>query len=132
MTVELQAYQQNIISFLRVHRAVAGGISAAATAHFEKLSKYEHHLDFYLLKQSTNGILRCLAPLHNLTFATPSLIALATRKIYSHRIHIVRPERERSMQWGSDVDAVAALLKGIGPEDVIEDVLGNSGAEAPL
>ncbi|CAG8956603.1 hypothetical protein HYFRA_00011914 [Hymenoscyphus fraxineus] len=80
----------------------------------------------------TVEVLACLAPLHNLAFATPSLIALATRKIYPHRIHIVRPERERSMQWGSDVDAVAALLEGIGPEDVIEDVLGNSGAEAPL
>lgn len=132
MTVELQAYQQNIISFLRVHRAVAGGISAAATAHFEKLSKYEHHLDFRLAEPNANYIPRCLAPLHNLTFATPSLIALATRKIYPHRIHIVRPEKERSMQWGSDVDAVAALLEGIGPEDVIEDILGISGAEVPL
>jgi hypothetical protein len=36
------------------------------------------------------------------------------------------------MQWGSDVDVVAALLEGIGPEDVIEDVLGSSGAEVPL
>jgi len=36
------------------------------------------------------------------------------------------------MQWGSDVDAVAALLEGIGPEEVIEDVLGSSGAEVPL
>jgi len=39
---------------------------------------------------------------------------------------------ERSMQWGSDIDAVAAILDGIGPEEVIEDVLGSSGAEAPL
>jgi len=75
---------------------------------------------------------RCLAPLHNLSYATPSLIALAARKIYLHRIHIVRPECERSMQYGSDVDAVAALLEGIGAEDVIEDVLGSTGAEAPL
>jgi len=36
------------------------------------------------------------------------------------------------MQYGSDVDAVAALLEGIGAEDVIEDVLGSTGAEAPL
>jgi hypothetical protein len=59
-------------------------------------------------------------------------MALAARKIYLHRIHIVSPEKERSMQWGSDVDAVAALLDGIGAEDVIEEVLGTSGAEAPL
>ena len=36
------------------------------------------------------------------------------------------------MQWGSNIDAVAALLEEIGPEEVIEDVLGSSGAEAPL
>lgn len=113
VTIELKQYQQNIISFLRLHRAVAGGISAAATQHFDKLSK-------------------CLAPLHNLSYATPSLIDLAARKIYPHRIHIVEPEKERSMQWGSDVDAITAVLEGIGAEDVIEDVLGSAGAETPL
>ncbi|EHK99979.1 hypothetical protein M7I_4062 [Glarea lozoyensis 74030] len=61
-----------------------------------------------------------------------SFQALAARKIYPHRIHIVKPERERSMQWGSDVDAVSALLEGVGPEDVIEDVLGTAGPEVPL
>lgn len=44
----------------------------------------------------------------------------------------MKPEKERSMQWGSDLDAVAAVLEGIGPEDVIEDVLGSTGAEVPL
>ncbi len=67
---------------------------------------------------------RCLAPLHDLTYATPSLIALAAKKIFLHRIHIVRPEKERSMQWGSDLNAISALLEGIGAEDVIEEVLG--------
>lgn len=75
---------------------------------------------------------RCLAPLHGLAYATPSLIGLAARKIYLHRIHIVQPENERSMQWGSDLDAISALLEGIGAEDVIEDVLGTTGAEVPL
>jgi hypothetical protein len=113
VTVELKQYQQNIISFLRLHRAVGGGISAQATQHFDKLAM-------------------CLAPLHNLSYATPSLIALAARKAYPHRVHIVQPEKERSMQWGSNVDAVASLLEGIGAEDVIEDVLGIAGAETPL
>jgi MoxR-like ATPase len=107
--VEIKQYQQNIISFLRLHRAVAGGISAPATKHFNKLTK-------------------CLAPLHDLSFVTPSLVALAARKIYLHHIQIVNPEKERSMQWGSDVDAVANLLEGIRAEDVIEDVLGSAGA----
>jgi hypothetical protein len=109
----VKQYQQNIISFLRLHRAVAGGISAPATKHFDKLT-------------------RSLAPLHDLSYATPSLVALAARKIYLHRIHIVKPEEERSMQWGSDLDAVTTLLEDIGPEDVIEDILGSSGAETPL
>ncbi|OWP07271.1 hypothetical protein B2J93_2044 [Marssonina coronariae] len=113
VSVELKRYQLDIISYLRVHRAVASGISPVASQHLEKLTK-------------------CLAPLHGLTYATPSLIALATRKVYPHRIHIVRPENERSVQWGSDLDAVSALLEGIGPEDVIEDILGNAGPEAPL
>ncbi|KAF4627401.1 hypothetical protein G7Y89_g10753 [Cudoniella acicularis] len=113
VSIEVKAYQQNIIAFLRVHRAVASGISAPATVLFDKLAK-------------------CLAPLHNLSYATPSLIDLAARKIYPHRIQIVKPENERSMQWGSDLDAVAELLEGTTTEDVIEDVLGSSGAETPL
>jgi MoxR-like ATPase len=111
--VEVKQYQQNILSFLRLHRAVAGGISAPATKHFDKLT-------------------RCLAPLHDLSYATPSLVDLAARKIYLHRIQIAKPEKERSMQWGSDLDAVTALLEGIGAEDVLEDVLGSAGPEAPL
>ncbi len=113
VSVELRQYQQNIVAFLRVHRAVASGISAAATKHFNKLAK-------------------CLAPLHGLSYATPSLIALAARKIYMHQIRVARPDQDRSMQWGSDIDTIAELLEGIGAEDVIEDVLGTTGAEAPL
>lgn len=113
VTVEVKQYQLNIASFLRLHRAVAGGISAMATKHFDKL-------------------VRSIAPLHGLTYVTPSLVALAARKIYLHRIEIVKPEKERSMQYGSDLDAVRELLEGVGPEEVIEDVLGSSGADAPL
>ena len=28
------------------------------------------------------------------------------------------------MQWGSDLEAIKAVLDGVEPEDVIEDVLG--------
>ncbi|KAI1377236.1 hypothetical protein F4677DRAFT_415677 [Hypoxylon crocopeplum] len=106
--VEVLRYQMNIVSFLRMHRAVApGGGSATpyATKHFGQLAK-------------------CLAALHGLDYVTPALVALAAKKIYPHRLRIVAAERERSMQWGSDLAAVEALLEGIGPEDVIEDVLG--------
>lgn len=61
---------------------------------------------------------------------SPSMVALAARKIYPHRIVITAPEDERSMQWGSSVEAVKAVLEGVTPEDVIEEVL--ESVEAPL
>lgn len=36
---EVFAYMQNLIAFLRLHRAVSGGISALATRHFELLTR---------------------------------------------------------------------------------------------
>jgi hypothetical protein len=42
----------------------------------------------------------------------------------------VKPENERSMQWGSNIEAVEALLHGVGPDDIIEDVVNKSGIEA--
>ncbi|OTA67920.1 hypothetical protein K449DRAFT_388716 [Hypoxylon sp. EC38] len=114
MDVEVLRYLMNIVSFLRMHRAVApggGGVTPQATKHFEQLSK-------------------CLGALHGLDYVTPSLVGLAVKKVYPHRIRIVTPERERSMQWGSDLAAVEALLEGMNAEYVIEDVL--SMVEAPL
>lgn len=103
--VDVARYQMNIVSFLRTHRAVGGGVTPTATKHFEQL-------------------MRSLAPLHGLDYVTPSLVGMAARKVYLHRIRIVRPERERSVQWGSEVEAVEAVLEGVGAEEVLEDVLG--------
>ncbi|KAI9709548.1 MAG: hypothetical protein M1820_003308 [Bogoriella megaspora] len=111
ITAEVRGYLHNILTFLRAHRAVAGGISATATRHL-------------------NVLVRALAPLHALTFVPPSLVALAVRKVYSHRLLLVAPEDERSLQWGSDVEAVKELLEGLTVEDVIEDVLKT--VEVPL
>ncbi|KAF2083986.1 hypothetical protein K490DRAFT_69249 [Saccharata proteae CBS 121410] len=111
MSSEVRAYLHNIVVFLRLHRAVAGGISAFATRHFVTLAK-------------------SLAPLHGTTYVAPSLVALAARKIYPHRIVITAPENERSMQWGSSLDAVKEALEGITVEDIIEDVLQQ--VEVPL
>jgi MoxR-like ATPase len=108
---EVRSYIHNIAIFLRMHRAIAGGISALSTRHLLSLS-------------------HALAPLHGLSYVSPSLVALAARKVYSHRILLARPENERSMMWGSNVRAVRALLEGLTVEDVIEDVLGN--VEMPL
>lgn len=95
----------NIVSFLRMHRAVADGITPNATKHLDKL-------------------MRCLAPLHGLDFVTPALVGVAAKKVYLHRIRITTPENERSMQWGSKLEAVAAILEDMGPEEVVDDVLG--------
>ncbi|KAK2065634.1 hypothetical protein LY76DRAFT_631020 [Colletotrichum caudatum] len=103
--VDVLRYQMDMVTYLRMHRAVAGGIEPVATKHLGQL-------------------LKCLAPLHGLDYVTPALVHLATRKVYLHRIRIVHPRQERSMQWGSQLEAVEAILEGIGPEDVIEDVIG--------
>lgn len=102
--IDVTRYQMNIVSFLRMHRAVAGGITPQATRHFEMLIK-------------------SIAPLHGLDYVTPALVALAARKVYLHRIKMVEPGRERSMQWGSELAAIERLLDGWGPEDVLDEVL---------
>ncbi|KAF2633103.1 hypothetical protein BU25DRAFT_329629 [Macroventuria anomochaeta] len=71
-----------------------------------------------------------LAPLHNLDYISPSMVALAARKIYPHRIIITAPENERSMQWGSSLEAVKAVLDGVTADDVVEEVL--QSVEVPL
>jgi hypothetical protein len=63
-------------------------------------------------------------------YVTPSLVALAAKKIYRHRIHIAPPEKERSMQYGSDLNTVQELLDGVTSETVIEAVLNS--VECPL
>lgn len=109
--IDVKRYQMNLVSFLRMHRAVQDGITPAATKHFEKL-------------------MRCLAPIHTLDYVTPALVGVAAKKTYLHRIRITTPENERSMQWGSSLDAVTALLNDVGPEQVINDVL--SMVTAPI
>ncbi|KAF2826055.1 hypothetical protein CC86DRAFT_394819 [Ophiobolus disseminans] len=108
---EVRAYLHNIVVFMRLHRAVAGGISALATRHF-------------------NTLAHALAPLHGLDYISPSLVALAAGKIYPHRIIITAPENERSMQWGSSLEAVKAVLDGVTVEEVVEEVL--QSVEVPL
>ncbi|KAL9061939.1 MAG: hypothetical protein Q9206_000202 [Seirophora lacunosa] len=111
VTAEVECYLQNIIVFLRLHRAVDGGITPRATQYFGTLIK-------------------CLAPLHGLEFVTPSLVDLAARKIYPHRIVLTAPGRERSLQYGSHLAAVRAHLEGMSAEAIVEDVL--ESVETPL
>ncbi|KAM7204303.1 hypothetical protein V8F33_001605 [Rhypophila sp. PSN 637] len=110
ISIDVLRYQMNIIAFLRMHRAVTGGcLTPFATRHFDQLVK-------------------SLAPLHGLDYVTPSLVALAVKKIYLHRIDLVSdPQKERSAQWGSELGAVEVLLDEVDVEGVIEDVLGMVG-----
>ena len=102
---------QNVVTFLRSHRAVGGGVTPRATKAFRLLA-------------------RCLASLNGLSFVTPSLVALAAQKTYYHRLEMVSASNERSMQYGSDLGAVAPMLQAFTPELVVEEVL--SRVEAPL
>jgi len=58
------------------------------------------------------------------------LVALAARKVFTHRILVATPETERSMQWGSDYNAVSDALDGMTPERIVDEVLAN--VECPL
>ncbi|OAA60461.1 hypothetical protein SPI_05585 [Niveomyces insectorum RCEF 264] len=138
LDVEVHRYLLNVVAFLRMHRAVAvldrhasgaSSVSPTATKHCAQLA-------------------RCLAPLHGLDYVSPALVGVAARKAYLHRLRTVAvgdgtgngvaagnaddataatetpPLHERSMQWGSERAAVAALLAGTSPADVLDDVLG--------
>lgn len=110
-SAEVSAYMYNIIIHMRLHRYVAGGVSALATRHFR-------------------AIVHALAPLHNLAYIPPSLVDLAARKVYAHRIVLATSKTERSLQWGSDTKAVEEALRGVTVEDAIESVIAS--VEAPL
>ena len=111
MTGEVAAYLHNVVIFMRMSRYVKGGVTAAATRHLR-------------------AVAMALAPLHGLDYVPPSLIALAARKVYPHRLVLATAETERSLQWGSDPVAVKEALDGLTAEDVIDDVLGS--VETPL
>lgn len=104
ITIEIRRYIQDIVVFLRMERAVDGGITPFATTMFVALCKH-------------------LAALHGIDFVTPDLVSLAAKKIYPHRIVVSTPERERSMQYGSDLETINELLEGLTPDDIVEHVL---------
>lgn len=110
-TPEIAAYLHNIVVFMRNNRFIKGGVTATATRQLRAISK-------------------TLAPLHGLSYVPPSLVALAVRKIYPHRLKLATVETERSLQWGSDPEAVRELLEGVTIEDAIEDVIAS--VETPL
>ncbi|KAK3680042.1 hypothetical protein LTR78_000419 [Recurvomyces mirabilis] len=111
LTGEVDAYLHNIVIFLRQSRYVNGGVTAAATRHLRAVAK-------------------ALAPLHGLDYVPPSLVTLAAKKVYPHRLILATAETERTLRYGSDPDAIREVLRGITVEDVIEEVI--AGVDTPL
>ncbi|PGH30378.1 hypothetical protein GX50_06855 [[Emmonsia] crescens] len=111
LSADVNSYLQNIIIFLRMNRGVAGGMTAASTRHFHLLA-------------------RCLAPLQRVDYVFPSLVALAARRVYRHRISVAEPANDRSLMYGSTLKAVDLVLADATPEIIIEEVLAD--VEAPL
>ncbi|KAK8220124.1 hypothetical protein M8818_000540 [Zalaria obscura] len=110
-TAEVMAHLHHIPIFMKLSRWIAGGVSAMATRQLRSIS-------------------RALAPLHGVTYVTPSLVQLAARKVYPHRLVLATTKTERSLQWGSDVREVERLLKGMTVQKAIDDVLAS--VETPL
>lgn len=111
LTHEIAQYLHNIVVFMRNSRLIKGGVTATATRQLRILSM-------------------ALAPLHGLDYVPPSLVALAARKIYPHRLVLATDKTERSLLWGSDPRAIRDLMQDVTIEDAIENVLGS--VEAPL
>ncbi|PNS19374.1 hypothetical protein CAC42_2551 [Sphaceloma murrayae] len=111
MTAEVSAYLQNVIVAMRLHRYVAGGISAFATRCLRMAAK-------------------ALAVLHGIDYVTPAIVDLAVRKVYLHRLVLADERSERSLRWGSDPIAVRELMSGITVESAIETVLAS--VQSPL
>ncbi|KAL2368861.1 hypothetical protein BDBG_08311 [Blastomyces gilchristii SLH14081] len=111
LSADMINYLQNIIVFLRMNRGVASGVTATSTRHFQLLT-------------------RCLAPLQRVDYVFPSLVALAARRVYRHRIYVAEPANDRSLMYGSSLKAVDLVLAGASPEMIIEEVLAD--VEAPL
>ena len=61
--------------------------------------------------------------MHGIDYLTPSIIVLATKKVFLHRIVLAKPEDDRSLQYGSDLEAVAQVLSNVTPETILDNVL---------
>ena len=101
---EVRRYCASITVFLRLQRGYFKGVSPKSTPHLIQLS-------------------RALAVIHHLDYLTPSLVRLAARKTFSHRLEIPTPEKERSFQYGSDLSTINEFLAEITPESVIDEAL---------
>lgn len=81
------------------------------------------------VSQVSDLLSRFLAPLHGIDYLTPSIVALAARKVFRHRIVVASPDDDRSLQYGSDLKAVSRVLEAVTPDSILDGVLA---LEPPL
>lgn len=74
-------------------------------------------------------LFRLLAPLHGIDYLTPSIVALAARKVFRHRIVVTPPGEDRSLQYGSNLHAVSDVLADVTPDSILDGILA---LEPPL
>lgn len=101
---DIRQYIQDTVLFVRNHRLVAKGVSPKASKDLEFL-------------------VRLLCVLHDYDFATPSLVAVAARKLFPFRIEICNPKDEPSLKYGGDIKIVTQWMKKWDTELVVEDVI---------
>lgn len=75
------------------------------------------------MPRGINYYRRYLAPLHGIDYLTPSIVALAARKVFRHRIILANPEDDRSLQYGSGLGAVSSVLIDVTPDSILDSVL---------
>ncbi|KAG5366546.1 hypothetical protein CJU89_0979 [Yarrowia sp. B02] len=111
IVAELQRYMQDIIVHIRCHRVVARAIKPKAAR------------DFTLF-------VRHMCVLNDSDFATPSVIAVAARKLLPSSVHIASPEFEPSLAYGSDYKLIEEYITSWDGALVVEDVLNR--VKAPV
>jgi MoxR-like ATPase len=124
-SAEVVRYIQDIVVFLRLSRAVGGGVSAKANFQLARFAKSVDciFLIFLGAPVSLKPSNRFLAPLHGIDYLTPSIVALAARKVFRHRIIVTAPGHDRSLQYGSDLAAVSQVLADVNPDTILDGVL---------
>lgn len=108
---DIKRYMQDIVVFLRTHRLVRRGIPTKAVKDFDLL-------------------VRALCTLHDYQYATPSIVAIAARKVFPLKIELCHPEDEPTLNYGGDINIITNWLKKWDQSLIIEDVLNN--VEPPL
>lgn len=108
---DIKRYMQDIVVFLRTHRLVRKGIPTKAVKDFDLL-------------------VRTLCILHDYEYATPSIVAIAARKVFPLKIELCHPEDEPTLNYGGDINIITNWLKKWDQSLIIEDVLNS--VEPPL